>query len=79
MTVWYSNELAGIDSVPAVKANASVAYNAKVLRFRATVPLTAQQIGDTINLARFPAGTGRCSPCAGHAGTDRLADAARPV
>ena len=56
MTVWYSNELAGIDSVPAVKANASAAYNAKVLRFRATVPLAAQQIGDTINLARFPAG-----------------------
>ena len=57
MTTWYSAELTGIDSQPIVKPNAISAYNAHLKRFRATITLAAQQIGDIIHLARFPAGT----------------------
>src|SRR6478736_3330905 len=56
MAQTYSTELAGIDSVPAVKASATAAYGARLKRFRATVPLTAQASGDTIVLCDLPAG-----------------------
>ena len=56
MAQTYSTQLAGIDSVPAVKASATDGYHARLKRFRATVNLAAQASGDTIVLADVPAG-----------------------
>lgn len=56
MAQTFSTELAGIDSVPAVKPSATAAYFARLKRFRATITLAAQASGDTIVLADIPAG-----------------------
>ena len=56
MATHYSNELAGINSVPAVKASAFYGYGAGIKRYRATIPLAAQASGDTIVLAELPQG-----------------------
>jgi hypothetical protein len=55
MTVFYSTELAGIASTPAVKAT-SGAYGARMQRFRATIALASQTTSDTIVVAVVPAG-----------------------
>jgi hypothetical protein len=55
MTNFYSVELAGIASLPVVKVN-SAAYAAPLRRYRATVLLAAQNIGDNIYVAFLPAG-----------------------
>lgn len=52
----YSNELSGIASQPVVKPSALSAYNAREHRFRATIPLTSQASGDTVTIAKIPAG-----------------------
>jgi len=59
MAVYYSNELQGIDSSPAVKANASAGYNAPLRVYRATVPMIAgaYQTTDTLTLAKIPSGS----------------------
>jgi len=56
MAQTYSVELAGIDSVPAIKPSATAAYGARLKRFRATVNLASQAAADTIVLADLPAG-----------------------
>jgi hypothetical protein len=56
MAQTYSVETAGVDSLPVVKASAVQAYEARVRRFRATVNLASQAIGDTVVLADIPAG-----------------------
>jgi hypothetical protein len=56
MAQTFSTELAGIDSIPAVKPSATAAYGARLKRFRATITLAAQASGDTIVLADLPAG-----------------------
>lgn len=56
MAQTFSTELAGIDSVPAVKPSATQGYGARLKRFRATITLAAQASGDTIVLADLPAG-----------------------
>ena len=56
MAQTYSVELAGVGSLPVVKPSALSAYGARVKRFRATVPLTAQNVGDTVVLGLIPAG-----------------------
>ena len=55
MTNFYSAELAGIASLPVVKVN-STAYAAPLRRYRATIALAAQNIGDNIYVAYLPAG-----------------------
>ena len=52
----FSTELAGVDSVPAVKPSSISAYGARLKRFRATIPLASQASGDTVVLADLPAG-----------------------
>lgn len=59
MTVFYSTELAGIASLPVVKAT-SQAYGGRVRRYRATITLAAQATTDTIVTAVIPAGAIFC-------------------
>lgn len=56
MAQTFSTELAGIDSVPAVKASATAAYGARLKRFRASITLASQASTDTVVLADLPAG-----------------------
>src|SRR6185436_19721693 len=56
MAQTFSVELAGIDSVPAVKPSATNGYGARLKRFRATITLASQASGDSIVLADLPAG-----------------------
>ena len=56
MAQTYSVELAGIALQPVVKPSAIASYGSRLKRFRATVPLTAQAIGDTVVVAIIPAG-----------------------
>jgi hypothetical protein len=56
MTQTYSAETAGVDSLPVVKAAANQGYEAHLIRFRATVALASQAIGDTVVLADIPTG-----------------------
>jgi hypothetical protein len=51
----FSTELTGISSLPVVKP-AIPAYGGRLRRYRATVQMTAQASGDTIVLAKIPAG-----------------------
>lgn len=59
MSIWYSNELTGIDSNPSVKANVSAGAGGQLRRYRATIPMTNPAIasGDTVHLCRLPAGS----------------------
>lgn len=57
MATWYSAELTGIDSLPAVKPNSVNGYNATRKRYRATIALAAQASADIIHIARVPAGS----------------------
>lgn len=56
MAQWYSNELSGIASLPAVKPSATAAYGGRLKRYRASIPLSSQANGDTVMLAKIPAG-----------------------
>lgn len=55
MTVYYADEVAGLDTVPSTKSNGAV-HNARLRRFRATVQYDGQGTSDTVVLARVPAG-----------------------
>lgn len=55
MTVFYSTELAGITSLPVIKAT-SQGYGARLIRFRASITLATQTTADTIVVAVVPAG-----------------------
>lgn len=56
MAQTFATEVAGIDSVPAVKASATAAHGAHLVRYRASITLASQASGDTIVLADIPAG-----------------------
>ena len=56
MAQTYSTELAGITSLPVVKASALQAYGARLKRFRASIALASQAIGDTVVVGLIPAG-----------------------
>lgn len=56
MAQTYSTELAGAGSLPVIKASALQGYAARPKRFRASVTLAAQAIGDTVVLAQVPPG-----------------------
>lgn len=56
MATWYSTELTNIDAKPPVKPNATNAYGAHLIRYRAAVVLQSQASGDTIVLADVPTG-----------------------
>ena len=56
MAQTYSTELAGITSLPVVKASALQAYGARLKRFRASIVLASQAIGDTVVVGLIPAG-----------------------
>lgn len=51
----YAPEVAGLGTTPTGKSNGGV-QGGRLRRFRATVPFAAQAVGDTITLARVPAG-----------------------
>lgn len=55
MTIWYSQELTGIDSLPVVKPAASQ-YGGGVYVYEASILLASQQIADTIVVGQVPAG-----------------------
>lgn len=55
MAETFATEVAGLDTIPSTKSNGAV-HNARLRRFRATIPLAAQADGDTVVLARVPAG-----------------------
>lgn len=58
MAQTFSTELAGIDSVPAVKPSATNGYAARLKRFRATFTLAAQSTGagNELVVCDLPAG-----------------------
>lgn len=56
MAQTYQTLLAGIDSLPVVKAGAIDGYEARLRRFRCLIPLASQASGDTVVLADIPAG-----------------------
>lgn len=56
MATTYSTEMAGVDSLPAVKPNAINGYGAHLIRYRAKIALASQAVGDTIVLADIPSG-----------------------
>ena len=51
----YAPEVAGLGTVPETNANGAV-QGGRLRRFRATVPFAGQADGDTVTLARVPAG-----------------------
>jgi hypothetical protein len=55
MTIFYSGELAGIASLPLIKA-ANAAFGARLRRYRGSVTLAAQTTSDTIVIGQAPAG-----------------------
>lgn len=55
MTQTYATEVSGLYDVPATKPSAGV-VGGRVRRFRATFTLASQASGDTIVLAKVPAG-----------------------
>ena len=55
MAQTYANEVSGLYDVPATKPSAGV-VGGRVRRFRATFSLASQASGDTIVLAKIPAG-----------------------
>lgn len=55
MAQTYANEVSGLYAVPATKPSGSV-VGGRVRRFRATFSLAGQANGDTIVLAKVPAG-----------------------
>lgn len=56
MAQTYSTQLAGANSLPVVKPSAANGYGSRLKRFPASIPLTAQNIGDTVVCAIVPAG-----------------------
>lgn len=56
MAQTYSLELAGLALLPVVKPSALGSFGARYKRYRATIPLTAQNIGDTVVVAVIPTG-----------------------
>lgn len=56
MATTYSTQMAGVDSKPAIKPNATDGYEAHLIRFRATITLASQASGDNIVLADVPSG-----------------------
>jgi hypothetical protein len=56
MAQTYATEVAGVDSLPAVRASAYAGHGARLRRYRATITLASQASGDTIVLADIPAG-----------------------
>ncbi len=56
MAVWYSQELAGVASLPVVKADAPQ-YGASLVCYDASIVLNTQLIGDTIVYGIIPAGS----------------------
>lgn len=56
MAQTYATEVAGIGSTPVVKPT-SPGYGARLRRYRATITLASQADGDTVVLARIPAGS----------------------
>jgi hypothetical protein len=55
MTIFYSQELAGIDSIPVVKPTASQ-YGGGVFVYEASIVLASQATTDTIVVGQVPAG-----------------------
>lgn len=55
MTIWYSQELAGIASLPVVKPSASQ-YAGGVYIYQGSVTLQTQLIADTIVVGQVPSG-----------------------
>lgn len=55
MTIFYSQELAGIDSLPVVKPTASQ-YGGGVFVYEASIVLASQLVTDTIVVGQVPAG-----------------------
>lgn len=55
MAETYVTEVSGIDSIPSTKSNGAF-HNARLRRFRATIPYAGQASGDTVVLADVPAG-----------------------
>jgi hypothetical protein len=51
----YAAEVAGLGTVPETNANGAV-QGGRLRRFRATITLASQADGDTVTLARVPAG-----------------------
>lgn len=51
----YASEVAGLGTVPETNANGAV-QGGRLRRFRATITLASQADGDTVTLARVPAG-----------------------
>lgn len=51
----YATEVAGLGTVPETNANGAV-QGGRLRRFRATITLASQADGDTVTLARVPAG-----------------------
>lgn len=51
----FATEVAGLNTIPDGKSNGAL-QNARLRRFRATIPYTGQASGDTIVLADVPAG-----------------------
>lgn len=55
MAQTFATEVAGLDTVPSTKNNGAV-QNARLRRFRATIPYAGQAAADTVVLADVPAG-----------------------
>lgn len=55
MTQTYATEVAGLGTTPTTKSSGAV-QGGRIRRFRATVTMAAQASGDTIVLAKVPAG-----------------------
>ncbi len=51
----YATEVAGLGTIPETNANGAV-QGGRLRRFRATITLASQADGDTVTLARVPAG-----------------------
>lgn len=56
MAVYYSTELAGLYSTPAVKPNGASGYAAKLRRYRATITLATQTTSDYFIIGQIPSG-----------------------
>ena len=59
MAETYASEVAGLGTTPTTNSNGAV-QGARVRRFRATIALASQADGDTVVLARVPAGYAFC-------------------
>lgn len=56
MAQTFSNEMSGVSNTPVIKPSAISGYAARERVFRATIPLAAQNVGDTIVICDLPAG-----------------------